>query len=80
VLRVGLVSRMEEVDKPQPPKETQTESPHKKGSNLFKKPKNNRVLCIQFCNIKNVENYFYKLRKFIRVFQLGKKNTYSSKA
>jgi len=36
VLRVGLISRMEEVDKPQPPKEHKQRAPPKKGSNLNK--------------------------------------------
>ncbi len=40
VLRVGLISRMEEVDKPQPPKEHKQRAPKKKASRKKNKNKN----------------------------------------
>jgi hypothetical protein len=60
---------MEEVDKPQPPKEHKQRAPQKKGSNFFEKPKNNRVLCIQFCDIKNSEKK--RLTKLENLFEFS---------
>jgi hypothetical protein len=49
VLRVGLISRMEEVDKPQPPKEHKQRAPQKKA--LIKIKKNLRTIGFSLFNV-----------------------------